>query len=88
MKSNNKPYKMETTTVTAKTKWLMDQAHSEISFKVRHLIIAHVKGGFRRSVQRSARCAVVPAMCLCVNHVTYSGSCVTHSGNYKQTFAL
>ena len=26
----------------------MDQAHSEISFKVRHLMIAHVKGGFRK----------------------------------------
>ena len=79
---------METTTVTAKTKWSMDQAHSEISFKVRHLMIAHVKGGFRRSVPRSARRALVPAICLCVNHVTYSGSCVTHPGNYKLTFAL
>jgi polyisoprenoid-binding protein YceI len=28
-------------------KWLIDQAHSEIYFKVRHLMIAHVKGAFK-----------------------------------------
>ncbi len=39
---------MKTTNVSTKTKWSMDQAHSEISFKVRHLMIAHVKGGFRK----------------------------------------
>jgi polyisoprenoid-binding protein YceI len=38
---------METTDVNSKTKWSIDQAHSEISFKVRHLMIAHVKGGFK-----------------------------------------
>jgi polyisoprenoid-binding protein YceI len=30
-----------------KTKWLIDQAHSAISFKVRHLMIANVKGKFK-----------------------------------------
>jgi polyisoprenoid-binding protein YceI len=30
-----------------KTKWAIDQSHSEISFKVRHLMIAHVKGSFK-----------------------------------------
>ena len=29
------------------TKWSVDQAHSEIAFKVRHLMIAHVKGVFK-----------------------------------------
>ena len=29
------------------TKWSIDQAHSEITFKVRHLMIAHVKGSFK-----------------------------------------
>jgi polyisoprenoid-binding protein YceI len=29
------------------TKWSLDQAHSEIAFKVRHLMIAHVKGTFK-----------------------------------------
>ena len=29
------------------TKWSIDQAHSEMSFKVRHLMIAHVKGTFK-----------------------------------------
>src|SRR6185369_7961722 len=29
------------------TKWSLDQAHSEISFKVRHLMISNVKGSFK-----------------------------------------
>jgi polyisoprenoid-binding protein YceI len=39
---------MKTTKVAAKTKWAIDQAHSEISFRVRHLMIAHVNGAFKR----------------------------------------
>jgi polyisoprenoid-binding protein YceI len=39
--------KMEKALVTTKTKWSVDQAHTEIAFKVRHLMIAHVKGGFK-----------------------------------------
>jgi len=38
---------METSQVTTKTKWSVDQVHSEIGFKVRHLMIAHVKGSFK-----------------------------------------
>ncbi|MCX6252348.1 MAG: YceI family protein [Bacteroidetes bacterium] len=38
---------MRTDDDTTKTKWSIDQAHSEIAFKVRHLMIAHVKGAFR-----------------------------------------
>ncbi len=38
---------METNNVTTKTKWSVDQAHTEIAFKVRHLMIAHVKGTFK-----------------------------------------
>jgi len=30
------------------TKWSIDQAHSEISFKVRHLMISNVKGKFKQ----------------------------------------
>jgi polyisoprenoid-binding protein YceI len=30
-----------------KTKWSIDQAHCEIEFKVRHLMISHVKGSFK-----------------------------------------
>ena len=29
------------------TKWSVDQSHSEISFKIRHMMIAHVKGSFK-----------------------------------------
>jgi polyisoprenoid-binding protein YceI len=29
------------------TRWSIDLAHSEIAFKVRHLMIAHVKGAFK-----------------------------------------
>jgi len=28
-------------------KWSVDQAHSEIAFKIRHLMIAHIKGAFK-----------------------------------------
>lgn len=38
---------MKTTKVGEQTKWAIDQAHSEIGFKVRHLMIAHVKGEFK-----------------------------------------
>lgn len=33
--------------LTNQVKWSIDPAHSEISFKVRHLMIAHVKGQFK-----------------------------------------
>ena len=29
------------------TKWSIDQAHSEITFRVRHLMIANVRGSFQ-----------------------------------------
>ena len=32
----------------SKTKWAIDPAHSEIGFKVRHLMIAHVSGTFTK----------------------------------------
>ena len=40
---------METPTIKArKTKWVLDPAHSEISFRVKHLLITNVKGEFRK----------------------------------------
>lgn len=38
---------MRTNEVAAKNKWSIDQAHSEIRFRVRHLMIAHVSGTFK-----------------------------------------
>jgi polyisoprenoid-binding protein YceI len=38
---------METSLITTKTNWLLDQAHSEIGFKIRHLMISNVKGSFK-----------------------------------------
>jgi polyisoprenoid-binding protein YceI len=38
---------METQIVTTQTRWSIDPAHCEIAFKVRHLMIAHVKGTFK-----------------------------------------
>ena len=38
---------METNNLNSKTKWSIDQAHTEIGFKVRHLMIAHVRGVFK-----------------------------------------
>ena len=34
--------------MTKETKWSIDQDHSEISFKLRHLMIAHVRGNFKK----------------------------------------
>jgi polyisoprenoid-binding protein YceI len=31
-----------------KTKWVLDPSHSELSFKVKHLMISNVKGEFRK----------------------------------------
>ena len=40
---------METTkSVATKTKWALDPSHSELGFKVKHLMIANVKGEFRK----------------------------------------
>ncbi len=33
--------------MTKETKWSIDKTHSEIGFKVRHLMIAHVRGTFK-----------------------------------------
>jgi polyisoprenoid-binding protein YceI len=38
---------MKTNHIETKTKWAIDQSHSDISFKVRHLMIAHVRGTFK-----------------------------------------
>jgi len=38
---------METTEVITKTKWGIDPAHSEIGFKVKHLMFANVRGTFK-----------------------------------------
>ena len=34
--------------MTNKTKWAIDQVHSEITFRVKHLMIAYVKGAFKK----------------------------------------
>jgi polyisoprenoid-binding protein YceI len=39
---------METATVATKTKWTLDPTHSELLFKVKHLMISNVKGEFRK----------------------------------------
>ena len=42
---------METATNTAKkVKWVLDPSHSEILFKVKHLMITNVKGEFRKFI--------------------------------------
>ena len=38
---------MSETTELTKTKWIIDPAHSEIGFKVKHLMITNVKGTFK-----------------------------------------
>lgn len=39
---------MENTATITKTKWAIDPTHSEILFKVKHLMITNVKGEFRK----------------------------------------
>ena len=34
--------------MTTQTKWSIDETHSEIAFKVRHLMIAYVRGSFKK----------------------------------------
>ena len=38
---------MQAAEVLTQTKWSVDHVHSEIGFKVRHLMISHVKGSFK-----------------------------------------
>ena len=38
---------MENTETLTKTKWAIDPAHSEVAFKVKHLMITNVKGVFK-----------------------------------------
>jgi polyisoprenoid-binding protein YceI len=38
---------MENTTTSTPIKWTLDTAHSEIAFKIKHLMITNVKGVFR-----------------------------------------
>ena len=38
---------MQTSEVSVKTKWVIDPLHSEIGFKVKHLIFTNVKGTFK-----------------------------------------
>jgi polyisoprenoid-binding protein YceI len=38
---------METTAVLKKTKWVIDPMHSEVQFKVKHLMISTVTGSFK-----------------------------------------
>jgi polyisoprenoid-binding protein YceI len=39
---------MATTSVLTTTKWVLDPAHSEVEFKVRHMMISNVSGKFTR----------------------------------------
>jgi polyisoprenoid-binding protein YceI len=38
---------METAEIAIKTKWILDPTHTQIAFKVKHLMISHVKGVFK-----------------------------------------
>jgi len=39
---------METKEATTKTKWVLDASHSELGFRVKHLMISNLKGEFRK----------------------------------------
>ena len=41
-------FNMKDTIVSQKTKWFIDTSHSEIGFKVKHLMISNIKGVFTK----------------------------------------
>ncbi len=43
-----KDFNMKDTMVSQKTKWFIDTSHSEIGFKVKHLMISNIKGVFTK----------------------------------------
>jgi len=43
-----KRYKQLKLNIMAVTKWVLDPAHTEITFKIRHLMIANVTGSFKK----------------------------------------
>ena len=60
----NETKNMEATTTTAKrTKWVLDPAHSEISFKVKHLMITNVKGRFNKFTADATTIGDDPSTC-------------------------
>lgn len=57
------------------TKWLIDQAHSTIEFKVRHLMIANVKGEFRKfdaNIYTTAKDFTTAEIDLCIDAASIS----------------
>jgi polyisoprenoid-binding protein YceI len=44
---NNKSFKMSATATLTRTTWAIDPSHSEIQFKVKHLVITTVTGHFK-----------------------------------------
>ena len=60
----NETKNMETVTTTARrTKWALDPAHSEISFKVKHLMITNVKGQFNKFNAEATTIGDDPSTC-------------------------
>jgi len=45
--TGNKINEMQTTSINTKTKWIIDPAHTQIGFRVRHLGFSNVRGGFK-----------------------------------------
>lgn len=43
---------MKAADVLAQTKWGIDTTHSEVQFKVKHLVISTVTGSFKNSMER------------------------------------
>lgn len=74
------------TAETNKTKWVLDPAHSEISFKVKHLMITNVKGEFREfdaSVYTSGKELMTSEIELHINPASISTGDAQRDGHLK-----
>lgn len=47
-KPNSKKLKVNRMETTTKEKWVIDVAHSEIGFKIKHLMVSNIKGQFNQ----------------------------------------
>jgi len=77
---------MKMTTETSKTKWVLDPVHSEISFKVKHLMITNVKGEFKEfdaSIYTSGKDLMTSDIELRINPASISTGDAQRDGHLK-----
>ncbi|HRN48627.1 MAG TPA: MBL fold metallo-hydrolase [Niabella sp.] len=64
---------METITAETKTKWVLDTPHSELTFKVKHMMITNVKGEFNNFLVEFNKKVSLAAMLMFIAMVIFGG---------------